>query len=176
MIERKISGDFHSKPALYLDYLLKQLSSRYAQNVSDWTKCSISDETQYLACSTQWIQEDAELDCNVVYIDEDDKHITPSTGFNLCQTYYNTRMDVLELRLIQAGVRLGTVINKIVQSSVNHKKLDKTCSTTMFLMQILVIQSGVILILLVYIIIRRKTKIVVRVPAYGEKSEHLFYA
>ncbi len=138
MIEYRISQDFQSQPPLYLDYLLKQMNNRYARNLSDWTQCSSSDESRYLACSTLWIEEDAKFNCKLVYRDEDDQPLSPSTRFNLGRTYYNTRMDTLELRLIQAGVRLGAVINKIVQSTNNEeKKPEKTYSSTMLLLMIL---------------------------------------
>ena len=177
MIEYRISQDFRSQPPLYLDYLLKQMNSRYAQNMSDWTQCSSSDESRYLACSTLWIEEDAKYNCIAVYRDEDDQQITPSTGFNFGKTYYNTRMDILELRLIQAGVRLAAVINKIVQSTTTEeekkKKPEKTYSTTTLLMMVLVIQSTLIIILLIYSLFRRKTRIVIQSAVTGEKEEHL---
>lgn len=176
MIEHRISTDFHSQPSLYLEYLVNEMKNHYAQNISDWTNCSSSDESRFLACSTIWIQEDAKINCETVYRDENGGQITPSTGFDLSEKYYNTRMPIVEQQLIKAGVRLATVINKIVQSTAHNKKHDKTYSTPMLLMLILVIQSTLILILLIYIILRRKTTIVVQIPAFGEKKEHLFIA
>lgn len=123
MIKHRMSQDFHSRPALYFDYLLNQLKTRYAQNISDWTQCRSSDESRYLACSTSWIQEDAKLNCEIVYRDENDQPMSPSKQFNLGQTYYNTRIDTLEQRLIQAGVRLGAVINKIVQLTDKNQEI-----------------------------------------------------
>ncbi len=123
MIRHRMSQDFHSQPALYFDYLLNLLKTTYAQNVSDWTQCQSSDESRYLACSTSWIQEDAKLNCELVYRDENDQPLSPSKSFNLGRTYYNTRIDALEQRLLQAGVRLGAVINKIVQLSAKEQKI-----------------------------------------------------
>jgi hypothetical protein len=173
MIEYKIKQDFHSQPALYFDYLLNLLKTTYAQNVSDWTQCPSSDESRYLACSTSWIQEDAKLDCEFVYLDDDGQRMSPSKAFNLGQTYYNTRMVILEQRLLQAGVRLAAVINKIVPSitSSKEKKHEKNCSETVLFMMVLSIQSTLILILLI-ILLRRKTTIVIQSPSIGEKNEH----
>jgi hypothetical protein len=118
-----MSQDFHSQQALYFDYLLDLLKTTYARNVSDWTQCQSSDESRYLACSASWIQEDAKLNCELVYRDEDDQPLSPSKSFNLGRTYYNTRIDALEQRLLQAGVRLAAVINKIVQLSVKEQEI-----------------------------------------------------
>jgi hypothetical protein len=63
--------------------------------------------------------------------------MSASKRFNLGQTYYNTRMDTLEQRLLQAGVRLGTVINRIVQLTTKDKKTGETYFETMLLMIVL---------------------------------------
>lgn len=172
MIERRINQDYQSQPLLYLDYLIQQMKTVYARNISDWTNCSSSDESRYLACSTLWIQEGAQLDCAVVYLDENDQKITPQTGFELGQTYYNTRMVTVEVRLIQAGVRLAAVLNKIVQSLGKEDQPDETCSTTVLLLSVLIVQSFLILLLLMYSIMRRKTIIVIQPSMTGEKSQH----
>lgn len=114
MIQRKINTEFQSQRSLYFAYLIEEVHGRYAQNISDWTECTSLDDSRYLACSSKWIQEDADLCCTVVYRDEFDRQITSTTGFNISETYYITRMDIVERRLIQAGVRLAAVINTIV--------------------------------------------------------------
>jgi len=151
MIERRISQDFDSKPSQYLDYLVNQMKTRYAQNISDWTKCPSSDESRYLACSTQWILEDAKINCDIVYRDENNQPMSVSKEFDLGQTYYNTRMVILEQRLIQGGLRLGTVINKIVQSTGHQNKSNKNmCFGSMMFVVILFSQSILVLALLTY--------------------------
>lgn len=117
MIERRINQDFHSQPQLYLEDLLTQMRTQYAQNISDWTSCSDPDESRFLACATKWISEDAKYNCDVVYRDENNQPMKASQQFELSDKYYNTRMVLVEQRLIQGGVRLATVINKIVQSA-----------------------------------------------------------
>lgn len=126
MIQRKINENFESQRSLYLEYLINQMNGQYAQNISDWTQCSNADDSRYLACSSIWIQEDAEHCCKSVYRDENDQQLTPATGFNISETYYSTRMDIVELRLIQAGVRLAAVINKIVEINYAEKEPDDT--------------------------------------------------
>lgn len=131
MIQRKINTDFQSQRPLYLEHLINQMNGRYAQSISDWTQCSSLDDSRYLACSSIWIQEDAQLSCNVVYRDENGQQITSDTGFNISETYYNTRMDVVEVRLIQAGVRLAAVINKIVETLDAENEPDDNQSATL---------------------------------------------
>jgi hypothetical protein len=170
MIEHRITQDFHSQPTLYFDYLLNQLKTRYAQNVSDWAQCRSSDQSRFLACSTSWISEDAKLNCELVYRDENDQQMSPSKRFNLGQTYYNTRMDTLEQRLLQAGVRLGTVINKIVQLTVKDKESDKPCLGAMLLMLVLFGQSILVLALLYYSFLRRKPTTITELPVITDKK------
>lgn len=173
MIKRRIDQDFQSEPILYFDYLIKQMRSVYGQNISQWTDCSSSSESRFLACAKLWVDEDATLVCEVVYRDEDDQQITISTGFDLGQTYYNTRMVTVELRLIQAGVRLAAVINKIVQSIGKEKQVDETCSTTVLVLSVLILQFTLILLLLMYSILRRKTTIVIRPSTNGKKKSYM---
>jgi hypothetical protein len=172
MIERRISQDFHSQPPLYLQYLLTQMKTHYAKNISDWTNCSSSDETRFLACSTLWIMEDAKLNCDLVYRDENNQPMSVSKQFDLGQTYYNTRMVILEQRLIQGGLRLGTVINKIVQSTTDGNKSNETCFGTMILIRVLFIQSILVLSLLSYSFLRRKTRVIEQSPVIREKKEY----
>lgn len=178
MIERRISADFQSKPLLYLDYLVNEMKTHYAQNVSDWKNCSLPDESRFLACSTAWIQESAKIDCDTVYLDEDDQRITVQTGFTLGQTYFNTRMVILEQRLIQGGVRLAAVINKIADSSKNDTKPNGPCFDSMLLIMVILIQSVFILVLLSYTFLRRKPTTIIQPPppVMNEKKAYLVMA
>jgi len=172
MIKHRMSQDFHSQPTLYFDYLLNQLKNRYAQNVSDWAQCRASDESRFLACSTSWISEIEEINCELVYRDENNQPMSPSKRFNLSQIYYTTRMDTLEQRLLQAGVRLAAVINKIAQSTDEDKKSDKPCLGTILLMIVLFIQSILILALLYYSFLRRKPTTITELPVITDKKEY----
>ncbi|CAF2709975.1 unnamed protein product [Rotaria sp. Silwood2] len=176
MIERRISQDFHSQPLLYLDYLINQMKTRYAQNISDWTHCPSSDESRYLACSTSWIMEDAKLNCELVYRDENNQPMSVSKEFNLGQTYYNTRMVILEQRLIQGGLRLGTVINKIVQSTTDNNKSDKICFGSIMLLAAVVCLSIVILSLLTYCCLRRKRTPIILSSMMRDKNPYMTIA
>ncbi|CAF1108575.1 unnamed protein product [Adineta ricciae] len=171
MIERRITQDFHSQPALYLEYLLKQMKTQYAQNISDWTNCSSSDESRYLACATLWIAEDAKLNCDLVYRDENNQPMSVSKEFELGQTYYNTRMPIVEQRLIQGGVRLGAVINKIVQTvGVNNKSKKFSFGATALIVAI-VSQILLLILLLNYRFISKKESTPKRSSANQQQSK-----
>lgn len=115
MIQYRINQDFQSQNSLYLDYLISEMKGRYAQSIPEWMNCTTTDDSKYMACSSMWIQEDAKLCCELVYRDEFYQPITNVTGFNISQAYYSTRIDTIELRLIQSGVRLAGTINEIVR-------------------------------------------------------------
>ena len=117
MIQKSIKEDYHQDPGQYFQNLLKQLHTTYAQNISDWATCKTPDESTYLACSTAWIEEDAQINCASAYIDENGDRLTKKTKFNMCDKYQNTRKLIVEQRILQGAVRLATVLNKIAQSS-----------------------------------------------------------
>lgn len=173
MIKKRIHDDFQSRPLNYLSYLIKTMKSVYSHNISDWTDCASSSESRFLACANLWIEEDAKLNCETVYRDEDDQKITIETGFTLGQTYFHTRMNTVELRLIQAGVRLGAVINKIVESIGREKQPDESYSTIKILLNVLIVQYALIIFLLIYSIVRRKKVTLVEHANDEENGEYL---
>lgn len=125
MMKRRISLDFENDARKYYNYLLNLMNKIYAN-----TQCPSSNESLYLARSSTWIREDAELNCATVYRDEDDKSMDKSQQFHLGQIYYNTRISILEQRLVQGRIRLGTVINTIIElqkHNYHSKDDDQLC-------------------------------------------------
>ncbi|CAF4064355.1 unnamed protein product, partial [Rotaria magnacalcarata] len=120
-----------------------------------------------------WIVEDAQFNCDIVYRDENNQPMSVSKEFNLGQTYYNTRMVILEQRLIQGGLRLGTVINKIVQSTNNDNKTDTFCCETIMFLAVILGLSIVILSLLVHCFLRRKSGAIILTPLMKDKNEYV---
>jgi hypothetical protein len=158
MIKRRISADFHNDQNEYYDYLLNLLQTTYARNISQWSECPSADESRYLACSTAWINEDIELNCEQVYRDENDQPMSSSKQFHLSQTYYNTRIVTVEQRLIQGGVRLGVVISRIVelQKHKHHEKEDdEVCLGTLLLFMVILIEVVLAFFCLIYYLVRR---------------------
>ncbi|CAF1066117.1 unnamed protein product, partial [Didymodactylos carnosus] len=123
---------------------------KYADNITQWSTCPTSDQSQFSACSTTWIQEDNDLNCNTVYIDEDGNHLNNLTKFHLNNVYFNRVLPIMEQRLIQAGVRLGKMLILIEDYVRTHKYADKTrlCGGTIALIIILVLE-GIIALLIV---------------------------
>jgi hypothetical protein len=151
MIERRISIDFQGNQTRYYIYLLDILHTTYIRNISQWSKCPSADQSKYLACSTAWIDEDVDLNCEHVYRDEQNRPFSISQQFSLGQTYYNTRIVYVEQRLLQAGIRLGDVINKIVELQKHDhrkKKGGDSCSETMRLVMILFFEGLLLFICL----------------------------
>ncbi|CAF4418345.1 unnamed protein product, partial [Adineta steineri] len=81
-----------------------------------------------------------------------DEPFSVSQQFQLGQTYYNTRIGIVEERLLQSGVRLATVINKIVELQKNN---DKSCPGTVLIAIVLFFEVLLILICFIYYLIRR---------------------
>ncbi|CAF0800429.1 unnamed protein product [Rotaria sp. Silwood1] len=158
MIERRISLDFQNDQNKYYNYLLNLLQTTYTSNISQWSKCPPDEQSHYLACSTVWINENIELNCAYIYRDEDDKPMNTSHEFHLGQMYYNTRIGILEQRLIQSSVRLSGVINKIVelQKREHHrKKHNKLYSEEMLIILVMFIAAFVTFIGCICYLVRR---------------------
>ena len=163
MIERRVSSDFRNDPTLYYDYLIKLISTTYASNVTQWSTCSSSDPSDYQACSRAWIDEDVDLNIASVYLDETGKRMSSRQPFALGQTYFNTRMTIVEQRLIQGGLRLGTVINRVVQAQKDHhhhhhhhrEKHGHRCVGKHWFMSIVFLQLLLVLCALAYCMKRR---------------------
>ncbi|CAF3619849.1 unnamed protein product [Rotaria sordida] len=159
MIERRILLDFQNDENKYYDYLFNLLQTTYAHNISQWSKCPSDEESHYVACSTVWINENIELNCAYIYRDEDNKPMNISYEFRLGETYYNTRIGILEQRLIQGSVRLSGVINKIVklQKHEHHrKKNNDVCSGTILFILFIFIVAFLVFICFICYLIRRK--------------------
>jgi hypothetical protein len=158
MIERRVSSDFRGDPTLYYDYLIELISTTYASNVTQWSTCPSSDPSVYLACSRAWIEEDVDLNIASVYLDETGKRMSSTQPFTLGQTYFNTRMTIVEQRLIQGGLRLGTAINKVVQAQKDHhhrEKHEHRCVGKHWLMSVVFLQFLLVICALAYCIKRR---------------------
>lgn len=136
------------------------LHTTYADNITQWATCPSGNETEYLACSKAWIDESMNLNCAYVYRDEDNQPMNSSSEtYHLCDIYFNTRIDFLRQRLLQGGVRLATVINKIVQSQKHHHKHHKQFSTeTIFFAIVTLLETILLLFIVIYFLARRQPR------------------
>jgi hypothetical protein len=159
LIEHRILLDFNNDTGKYYDYLLNLMNTTYAKNISQWSTCPSSDISKYSACSATWIREDTVLNCARVYLDEDGKRINRSQPFHLGQTYYNTNIDIVEQRLIQGGLRLGTVINKIVELEQrdhhHHRRNDDQLRIGRILLILISMEILLVIFCFMYCLVRR---------------------
>lgn len=134
------------------------MNTTYAKNISQWSTCPSSDESPYSSCSATWIREDVALNCESVYLDQDGKPMNKSQPFYLGQIYYNKQIDIVEQRLIQGGLRLGTVINKIaeLQQHNHHRRNDDQLFTgTTLLILFIFLEVLLIMFSFLYCFVRR---------------------
>ena len=117
IIDQRIDRDFHSDPMAYKAYLLDRLQRDFAHLVPLWRDCGAqSPQAQvdnYQACSLHWIQESAAHACYDAYVLPNGTVIDPLGFMNLSDAYYHANLRVVELRLMQAGVRMAHVLNLI---------------------------------------------------------------
>ena len=159
LIDERIKNISHDNITEYFNYLLNLLHTTYANNITNWAKCPSEDEAEYLACSTAWINENMDLNCAYVYRDENNNPMNGSDVYHLCDIYFNRSIVFLEQRLLQAGVRLGAVINKIVQlQKHHHKKDDQTSDGVLFFIIIILLESILLLFVITYNTVRRRPR------------------
>ncbi len=84
-------------------YLIKQISSQWAGNVSQWLQCPGSSD---VTCPDGWATESVQFACSTAY-----KGVVPNSA--LGEAYYENALPVVELRLAQAGVRLAAALNRM---------------------------------------------------------------
>ena len=121
IIDTRIQRDFYSQPNRYYEYLLLALATQYNESMAGWRACSAQSAytANYYACSDDWSQESARLACSTAYTAPDGTVLNTTTRLAPLSTqaagerYYQSAIPVIELRLLQAGVRLANVLNSI---------------------------------------------------------------
>ena len=119
-------GDWH-KYVSYLQFQLNDPSGKYYAQATNgsWLDCAdASDRYTFGACSDVWAQESAVLACNNVENYTSTLWPTPippypypwsayeaRQSWNMSDGYYDQAWPVVELRLVQASVRLAAVLN-----------------------------------------------------------------
>jgi len=103
IIDARIKRDFHSNQNLYYDHI-------YDQMLYNLPLTAYDNDIQ------QWINEDLNFVCQQIYFDDNNHLMNSSMTFNLNETYYNRSYPIVEQRLIQAGYRLGVLLNRLAQN------------------------------------------------------------
>lgn len=98
--------------------------------------------------------------------------MSASVLFHLDEVYYDSRKATVDERLIQAGVRLAGVINKIVELQKHHHHRegdDDLCSGTILLFVVIFVEILIAFFGLTYYLVRRtlnKQQSAEKLPTY----------
>jgi len=116
LIYKRVQEDFGGDDGAYLTFLLRRLNGEYSTVAARrWLTCPsapMSNITQYSACADWWAIESSLLSCNDSYYYANNTRIT--TPFAINASYYDNQKEIVDIRLIQAGIRLGHVLNNVV--------------------------------------------------------------
>ena len=121
IIDTRINRDFYGNPDTYYRYLQYTLGAQYNDSIANWRTCSTASQFSgnYYSCSDDWSQESARLACSSAYTMPDGTRLTPTTTLTPVssatagEAYYQQTVPIIELRILQAGVRLANVLNNI---------------------------------------------------------------
>ena len=115
LISRRVALNFSSSYPEWDAHLRHLMLTTYADNVSQWTSCAgePTSFSEYVPCSGQWVQESAVLNCQTVYVNETGGNMTQGMQYSLGDSYYQRNIDLVERRIVQAGVRMAFVINSV---------------------------------------------------------------
>jgi hypothetical protein len=105
-MERKYSG---SRTA-FEDYLTEaSLTGDYKDDMDQWLECS---NGRNQTCTIEWGEESFEDALMWAYRNSDNEEIVD--GSVLDESYYETRLPIVEQRLLAAGVRLAATLESIL--------------------------------------------------------------
>ncbi|CAF1615410.1 unnamed protein product [Rotaria magnacalcarata] len=76
---------------------------------------------------TQWASESLDIVCKQIYFNEMNVTMNSSIRYNLGEWYYQRSWPVVEKRLIQAGARLGALLNRIL---IKHTESTRPQAST----------------------------------------------
>ena len=110
MIENHVHNNFGGINELYYQDLLKAVSpgGTYYDSLFEWTSCPPSSSA---CCSSKWGQESVDLSLSKAYVTTDGEQI--SGNFTVPGDYVGGGIEVVSMRLAQAGVRLAQILEAL---------------------------------------------------------------
>lgn len=112
IIDHRIYFEFQNKVQLYVNSLMQKLNQEpYKSAKKKWKKCSIDGE---FLCPIEWGKESALLACKIAYPGVENNS---SLGWD----YYNRTVNIVDERILMAGVRLANILEKKLQITFFEK-------------------------------------------------------
>lgn len=106
-MNHRIYFEFKNNVDLYVNHLKEKLNQEpYKSEKEKWKLCQ---NTEDVVCPIDWAQESSLISCKIAY---EGVTFNSSLGYE----YYNRTIDVVDERLIKAGVRLANILE-------NHLKI-----------------------------------------------------
>lgn len=145
MIDYMVKSLHNGSYSTWQSHLVNQLQSTSNQTIREWLSCPHGDSINgsFAPCTSVWIDESAQYACSAAY--QSDQHwITPATSFNLSIAYAESNWPLLEQRLIQSGVRMAYVINKLADPNCCEPPVVPYVNTDVIVMTALGVIAGVV--------------------------------
>ncbi len=131
LIVTRLQRNFTSNNSLYYDHIYEIMNN---QTVID------DDDDNNI---DQWIKENINYVCSIIYFDESNAKMNASMNFTLREVYYQKSIEIIEQRLAQGGRRLGVLLNQIFQNRSNKTSNgnNKLCFSTIILIVLLSLEA-----------------------------------
>ncbi|KAG6603716.1 Endonuclease 4, partial [Cucurbita argyrosperma subsp. sororia] len=107
IIESALKTFYHSNLTLMIQAIQTNISGEWYNDVSAWRNCALN----HTACPNPYASESIRLACKYAY-----RNATP--GSTLEDSYFLSRLPIVEKRLAQSGIRLASTLNRIFASEV----------------------------------------------------------
>ncbi|XP_022142132.1 endonuclease 4-like [Momordica charantia] len=107
IIESALKTFYNSSLALMIQAIQNSIVDEWYNDVSSWRNCT----ENHTVCPNPYASESISLACKYAY-----KNATP--GSTLDDSYFLSRLPVVEKRLAQSGIRLAATLNRIAASEV----------------------------------------------------------
>ena len=123
LIARRVQLNFSNSYPEWDAHLIDLMQTTYKDDVAVWLTCdtnatALHSVDEFIPCSSQWVAESAALCCQTVYVDEAGQNMTKGTRYNLSDAYYERNIDLVERRIIQAGVRMAHILNSVAAAVI----------------------------------------------------------
>jgi len=100
IIERRLYEDFKNSSILWQEYILNNIIYK---DMNNWNKC--------INCSSLWGEESIVNACEYSYLNVDKTKI--KNDFKLSENYYNNVINIVEIQIGKAALRLSNLLNYI---------------------------------------------------------------